>query len=48
MKDNTPVNDPTQSSEDVLGENQKLLILHKAFNELTEDESEKDRREKMR
>lgn len=39
MNDNTPLNDTVSS--DVLGENLKLLILHKTYLEITEDKEEK-------
>ena len=49
MQQNNPVSDPTSmSSEDVIGENQKLLILHKVFNELTEGENSEKEEEKKK
>ena len=40
MKKDNSVNDPMEQNEDVLGENMKLLILHKEFRELTENKKE--------
>ena len=48
IQDDMPVNDPTQIYEDVIGENQQLLILHQAYNELTEGETKKELEEKLR
>lgn len=49
MRDNIPIDDGINSSDDVIGDNVKLLIMHKAFNELIsgdtmEEEKEKERR----
>lgn len=45
MQENTPITDNTLNSEDVLGENLKLLILHKAFNEIVDGEDSKSEEE---
>ena len=39
MQENTPITDAPLDSEDALGENLKLLILHKAFNEIVDGEN---------
>lgn len=49
MQQNNPVNDSSSlSNEDVIGENQKLLILHKVFNELTDKENSENEEEKKK
>jgi len=45
MQNDTPINDNTISTEDVLGDNMKLLILHKAFNEITSKDNKKEEKE---
>ncbi len=42
MQKDTPLTGDTLSSESVLGNNMELLILHKAYHDLTEDEEKKE------
>jgi len=48
MQNNTPTSDNTLSSEGILGENMKLLILQKAFNEITGSNEEKTEEEEKK
>ncbi len=41
MQKDTPIANDTLSSDSVLGDNMELLILHKAYLDLTEDDEEK-------
>lgn len=45
MQENTPITDSPLNSQDVLGENFKLLILHKAFNEIVDGENSENKEE---
>lgn len=45
MQENTPITDTSLNSEDALGENLKLLILHKAFNEIVDEENPENKEE---
>ncbi len=45
MQKDTPLTNDTISSESVLGENMELLILHKAYLDLTENDEEKEGQE---
>ena len=46
MQKDTPITNDPLSSESVLGQNMELLILHKAYLDLTEDdEDEKEEQE---
>ncbi len=42
MQKDTPLTSDTLSSDSVLGENMELLILHKAYLDLTEDDEKKE------
>lgn len=42
MQKDTPIIGDTLSSESVLGDNLELLILHKAYLDLTEDDEKKE------
>ena len=42
MKKDVPITDNALLSNGVLGDNLELLILHKAYAELTEDEEERE------
>ena len=46
MQNKTPLNEPFSSTDDALGENFRLLILQEAFDELTEDEEDKEDKKK--
>lgn len=48
MRNNTPITENTLSSEGVLGENMKLLVLQKAFNEILSDDNEKKEEEEKK
>ena len=41
MQKDTPITNDTLSSESVLGQNMKLLILHKEYLDLTDNDEEK-------
>lgn len=45
MKKDTPLTNDTLSFDSVLGENMELLILHKAYLDLTEDDEKKEDQE---
>ncbi len=45
MQKDTPLTNDTLSSDSVLGENMKLLIQHKAYLELTQDDEKKEEQE---
>lgn len=45
MQENTPITDSHFNSEDALGENLKLLILHKALNEIVDGEKSENKEE---
>lgn len=45
MKKDTPLTNDTLSSDSVLGENMELLILHKAYLDLTEDDKKREEEE---
>ncbi len=45
MQKDTPLTSDTLSSNDVLGDNMELLILHKAYLDLTEDDEKKEDQE---
>lgn len=45
MQKDTPVTNDSFSSESILGENLELLILHKAYLDLTEDDEKKEGQE---
>lgn len=45
MQENSPVTDGGLSSDDMLGENIRLLILHRTFNEILEGEDSKNKEE---
>ncbi len=45
MKKDTPLTNDTLSSDSVLGENMELLILHKAYLDLTEEDEKKEDQE---
>ena len=47
MQDTNPINNVNIPSDNALGDNLQLLILHRAFNEITsENEGKKEREEK--
>ena len=45
MQKDTPLTNDTLSSDSVLGENMELLILHKAYLDLTEDDEKREGQE---
>lgn len=45
MQKDTPLTSDPLSSESVLGENMELLILHKAYLDLTENDENKEEEE---
>lgn len=45
MQENTPITDGPLSSDDVLGENLRLLILHKSINEILDEEDSGNKEE---
>lgn len=45
MQKDTPITNDPLSSESVLGQNMELLILHKAYLDLTEDDEKKEGQE---
>ncbi|MBQ8764851.1 MAG: hypothetical protein IJZ12_02890 [Clostridia bacterium] len=42
MQKDTPITNEPLSSESVLGQNMELLILHKAYLDLTEEDEKKE------
>ncbi len=48
MQNNTPITENTLSSDGILGDNMKLLILQKAFNEITSEDNEKREEEEKK
>ena len=45
MQKDTPITNDPLSSESVLGQNMELLILHKAYLDLTEDDEKREGKE---
>lgn len=45
MQKDTPLTNDTLSSDSVLGENMELLILHKAYLDLTQDDKKREEEE---